>query len=129
MKIDILLTPSAIVVPPLALPSREIGACVEFQGLVRELEGEVSLTALYYEAYEPMARSVLTRHFTELSTQHPCDAVVFIHRLGEVPVGEPSLFIRVLAAHRGEALRFLVESIERLKRDVPIWKVVPEMAP
>jgi len=129
MKIDIFLTRTAIIVPPLALPSREIGACVEFQGIVRELEGEASLTALYYEAYEPMARSVLTGHFTELSTQHPCDAVVFIHRLGEVPVGEPSLFIRVLAAHRGEALRFLVESIERLKRDVPIWKVVPEMAP
>jgi molybdopterin synthase catalytic subunit len=122
MTIEITLTRAPIVIPPLALASREIGACVEFQGLVRELEGGTPLTALYYEAYEPMARSVLTHHFTELSTLHPCDTVLFIHRLGEVPVGAPSLFIRVLAAHRGEALRFLAESIERLKQDVPIWK-------
>jgi molybdopterin synthase catalytic subunit len=125
MTIEIILTRAAIVIPPLHLPSREVGACVEFQGLVRELEGGSPLRVLYYEAYEPMARSVLTSHFTELSTQHPCDAVLFIHRLGEVPVGEPSLFVRVLAAHRGEALRFLTESIERLKKDVPIWKCAP----
>jgi molybdopterin synthase catalytic subunit len=122
MDIEIILTHTPIVVPPLALPSREIGACVEFQGLVRELEHGAPLAALHYEAYEPMARTLLARHFAELATQHPCDAVLFIHRLGKIPVGEPSLFIRVLTAHRGEALRFLAESIERLKQDVPIWK-------
>jgi molybdopterin synthase catalytic subunit len=47
---------------------------------------------------------------------------LFIHRLGWVPVGEASLFVRVLSAHRGEALRFLAEAINRLKTDVPIWK-------
>jgi molybdopterin synthase catalytic subunit len=122
MDIEIILTHDPIVVPPLALPSREVGACVEFQGLVRELEHGTPLASLHYEAYETMARTVLARHFAELAAHHPCDAVLFIHRLGEVLVGEPSLFIRVLAAHRSEALRFLAESIERLKQDVPIWK-------
>ena len=122
MHIEIILTAEPIVIPPLALPSREIGACVEFQGLVRELEHGAPLAGLHYEAYEPMARDILARHFHDLHAQHPCDAVLFIHRLGWVPVGEPSLFIRVLSAHRGEALRFLAESIDRLKADVPIWK-------
>jgi molybdopterin synthase catalytic subunit len=122
MKTEILFTHDPIVVPPLHLPSREIGACVEFQGIVRELEGGESLSGLYYEAYEAMARPLLERHFAELAALHPCDAILFIHRLGWVPVGEASLYVRVLSAHRGEGLRFLADAIDRLKKDVPIWK-------
>lgn len=122
MQFEIAFTRERIVIPPIVLPSNDIGACVEFQGIVRELEHGQPLAGLDYEAHEPMARRLLARHFAELAVQHPCEAVIFIHRLGWVPVGEASLFIRVLAAHRGEALRFLTESVERLKADVPIWK-------
>jgi len=122
MDKQIVFTTAPIVIPSPALPSREIGASVEFQGIVRELEQGQSLTGLHYEAHESMARRHLERIFDELCATHPCAAVVFIHRLGWVPVGEASLFVRVLAAHRGEALRFLAESIDRLKADVPIWK-------
>jgi molybdopterin synthase catalytic subunit len=122
MHVEIIFTRAPIAIPPLALPSREIGACVEFQGLVRELEHGSPLAGLHYEAYEPMARTLLARHFAQLAAAHPCAAVLFIHRLGWVPVGEASLYLRVLASHRAEALRFLGECIDRLKTDVPIWK-------
>ena len=105
-----------------ALPSREIGAAVEFSGIVREMENDRALAGLHYEAYEPMATRQLDRIFDELHAAHPCAAVHFIHRLGWVPVGEASLFIRVLAAHRGAALSFLAAAIDRMKADVPIWK-------
>ncbi len=124
MKIDIQFTNEAIVVPELALPSKEIGAVVEFQGLVREMEGDDALAGLGYEAYEDMARKILERHLQELGKLHGCTAVEFIHRLGWVPVGEASLYIRVLSSHRAEGLRFLADSIDRLKEDVPIWKKV-----
>ena len=123
MKTEILFTREAITIPALTLTSREIGACVEFQGIVREMEGAAALQGLEYGAYEPMARRLLYAHFAELATQHPCESILFIHRLGWVPVGEASLFIRVLSAHRGEALRFLADAIDRLKQDVPIWKL------
>jgi molybdopterin synthase catalytic subunit len=122
MKKEIVFTIEAIVPPALTLPSREIGACVEFQGIVREIEQDRLLAGLRYEAHEPMARRHLDRIFDELATAHPCEGVTFIHRLGWVPVGEASLFVRVLAAHRGEALRFLAAAIDRMKADVPIWK-------
>jgi molybdopterin synthase catalytic subunit len=125
MEQKIVLTSAPIVIPPLALPSHEIGACVEFQGIVREMEEGRALRGLHYEAYEPMARRQLARLFDELATAHPCEAATFIHRLGWVPVGEASLFIRVLAAHRGEALTFCALAIEQLKKDVPIWKIKP----
>jgi molybdopterin synthase catalytic subunit len=122
VQVEIIFTHEPIAIPPMALPSREIGACVEFQGIVRELEHGQALAGLDYEAHEPMARRLLDRHFAELAKTHPCAAVLFIHRLGWVPVGEASLFVRILSAHRGEGLRFLAEAIDRLKTDVPIWK-------
>lgn len=119
---QIIFTVERIIAPPAALPSREIGACVEFHGIVRELESGRALAGLWYEAYEPMAVRHLRRIFAELNAAHGCATVTFIHRLGWVPVGETSLFLRVLAAHRGEALRFCAEAFDRMKRDVPIWK-------
>jgi len=122
MDKQITFTSAPIVIPPAALPSREIGACVEFHGIVRELEQGQALAGLHYEAHESMARRHLERIFDELSAAHPCAAVIFIHRLGWVPVGEASLFVRVMSSHRGEALRFLADAIDRMKADVPIWK-------
>lgn len=124
MKIDITFTESVIEVPKLELPTKEIGSVVEFQGLVREMEGESLLDGLFYEAYEEMARNVLKAHLRELGGIHGCTGVEFIHRLGWVPVGDASLYIRVLSSHRAEGLRFLTASIDRLKQDVPIWKRV-----
>ncbi|MCW1912001.1 molybdenum cofactor biosynthesis protein MoaE [Luteolibacter sp. GHJ8] len=124
MLSEIHFTADPIVVPPEVLPSLEIGASVEFRGIVREMENGEALGGLQYEAYEPMARMVLQRHFDELAAIHPCASVLFIHRTGWVPVGEASLFIRVLSSHRREALAFLSDAIDRLKLDVPIWKRV-----
>jgi len=122
METQISFTAAPIVIPPLTLSSAEVGACVEFQGIVRELEKDVRLRGLFYEAYEPMASRHLERIFKTLNARHPCHAVVFIHRLGWVPVGQASLFIRVLAAHRGEALAFCAAAIDEMKVNVPIWK-------
>lgn len=124
MKIDIKFTREVIVVPDLELLSKEIGAVIEFQGLVREIEGEDALEGLFYEAYEDMARKIVARHLRELGEIHGCTAVEFVHRLGWVPVGEASLYIRVLSSHRVEGLRLLADSIDRLKLDVPVWKKI-----
>ena len=122
MRTEIVFTHEEIVAPPLRMESREVGACVEFLGIVREMERGQALSGLGYEAHESMARKHLERIFHELSVEHPVEAVVFIHRLGWVPVGEASMFVRVLSAHRGEALAFCGAAIDRMKQDVPIWK-------
>ena len=122
MEIEIQFTHEPIVIPPASWPSREIGAALEFHGIVREMEQGNAVPGLFYEAHEPMARRVLERHLHELGALHPIAAILFIHRLGWVPVGEASLYIRVLSAHRGEALAYLAANVDRLKQDVPIWK-------
>ena len=111
-----------IVVPGPARASREMGAQVEFHGVVREMEKEQPIAGLFYEAYEPMAKAMLGQIFDELAAAHPCEEICFIHRLDWVPVGETSLYLRVRAPHRGEAFGLATRIIERLKADVPIWK-------
>ena len=122
MKTHIELIHSAIIPPAPADGLREIGAQVEFQGIVREMENGAAIPGLHYEAYEPMARLTLEKIFQELAAVHPCAEVHFIHRLGFVPVGEASLFIRVQSSHRQAALQMTAELINRLKADAPIWK-------
>ena len=127
MKTHIEFTRQPIVPPGPAFASREAGACLEFSGIVRELENGKKIPGLFYEAYEPMARTKLEQILWELSARHPCEEVCFIHRLEFVPVGEASLFIRIVARHRQASLAFMAELIDRLKADVPIWKRTGEM--
>ena len=122
MNFEVCFTEGPIAAPARTHHSREIGAVMEFHGIVREQEGATALAALYYEAYEPMARREFDRIFSDLSARQPVHDVIVIHRLGRVPVGEASLYVRVMAKHRGQALTFCGLLIDRMKEDVPIWK-------
>jgi molybdopterin synthase catalytic subunit len=82
-----------------------------------------AIAGLNYEAYEPMARRELEKILGRLNESWNCEAVWFVHRLGWVPVGEASLYVRVQASHREAAFRLCMELIDWLKQDVPIWKV------
>jgi MoaE-MoaD fusion protein len=44
------------------------------------------------------------------------------HRVGEVPLSEPSVIVAASAAHRGEAFAGAREIIDRVKVEAPIWK-------
>ena len=120
---EVIFTNAPIAAPNRSLTSREIGASVEFWGIVREKEGERSLKGLQYEAYESMARKEFDRIAADLSAKFSIETALVIHRLGFVPVGEASLYVQVNSKHRGAALGFCGELIDRMKEDVPIWKV------
>ena len=122
MRIEIVFTHERIAVPPLHWESREAGACVEFHGIVREMEEGRALAGLAYEAYESMARKYVERIFTRLASVHSVETVVFIHRLGWVPVGETSLYVGVVGPHRGAVFAVCAAGVTIVKQDVPIWK-------
>lgn len=126
MKTRIEFIRCPIVPPAPTFEGLELGACLEFSGLVRELENGRKIPGLFYEAYEPMARTQLEKIFRELAARHPIEEILLIHRLAFVPVGEASLFIRLGSRHRQAALALLGELLDRLKADVPIWKRTDE---
>ncbi len=110
--------------PPLPEAVRgQAGAWAEFHGSVRGLEKDKNISALRYEIYETMASQVLTAHIAELAKKHGLLAVRFWHREGIVLVGEAAVYAAIAAPHRKEAFAALAELMDRLKADVPIWKV------
>lgn len=123
MGVSISLIDRPIDRPSIPFPlDGESGAVVEFFGVVRGREGGKPIAALDYEAYLSMARKELERIAEEVGERGVCRDLVLIHRVGTVPAGEPSLYLRVTTERRGSAFRIAEEVIRRLKADVPIWK-------
>jgi molybdopterin synthase catalytic subunit len=102
--------------------SADCGAVLLFLGTVRDHHAGRSVEQLTYTAYRPMAEAALRRIAGELEAAGERLAVRIVHRLGEVPVGEPSVVIAVASPHREAAYGASRTALERLKREVPIWK-------
>ena len=86
----------------LQLGGGDCGALVEFTGVVRGEEDGRKIAALEYEAYDEMAIRVMRQICESLAAQQPCDAVVIIHRIGIIPVGDAAIYIGAAAKHRAE---------------------------
>ncbi len=98
------------------------GAVLLFLGTVRNHHAGRVVSRLTYSAYRPMAVTRIHRIVTELEESDPTLRVAIVHRLGEVPIGEPSVVIAVASPHRQAAYEASRTALERLKREVPIWK-------
>jgi molybdopterin synthase catalytic subunit len=70
-----------------------------------------------------MATAKLRAIGAEEAERHGCCAVALIHRVGRVPLSEPSVIVAASAAHRGEAFNGARALIDRVKAEAPIWKV------
>ena len=99
-----------------------MGAVVYFLGVVRGTEEGLAISGIEYEAFERMAGHQFNLLFDELERRWPIESVRLVHRIGVVKVSEPSLWVEVVAPHRGEAFAACQWLIEELKRVVPIWK-------
>ena len=99
-----------------------MGAVVYFLGVVRESEAGQPIRALEYESRRPIAERQFHLRCDEMEKRWPLEAVRVVHRLGEIKAGEPSLWVEVVAPHRGEAFAACQWLIDEMKRVVPIWK-------
>lgn len=123
MKIEIVITDQPLSSAGVDASGGISGAVVEFAGLVRSEEEGRAIDALHYEAYDSMARSEMERILRELQPLFPCHAVRVAHRTARVPVGEAAILVRIEAKHRAEAFGMLAGFMDRMKKDVPVWKI------
>jgi molybdopterin synthase catalytic subunit len=70
-----------------------------------------------------MAREKLAAIGAEEAERHGLWAVALVHRVGRVPLSEPSVIVAASAGHRGEAFTGARALIDRVKAEAPIWKV------
>ena len=93
------------------------GAVVTFAGVTRDVD------LLEYEAYAEMALEAMREIVHGAIELHGLCAAAAEHRVGVVPLGEPSVLVAASAVHRGEAFAGAREIIDAIKARAPIWKV------
>ena len=112
------VTDEPLTLDPLVARVRDhrAGAVVTFLGVTREVE------FLDYEAYAEMALAQIEQIVAEAIERHGLCAAAAEHRIGRVPLSNPSVAVAVSAPHRGEAFAGAREIIDRIKAQAPIWK-------
>jgi molybdopterin synthase catalytic subunit len=105
-----------------ALARSHAGACVTFEGWVRDHNAGRAVLRLDYQAYAPLAASEGERILAEASEKYAIAAAHCAHRTGALAIGDLAVWVGVSAAHRGaafDACRFIIDEV---KLRVPIWK-------
>ena len=92
------------------------GAVVIFEGVTREVE------ALDYEAYVEMAEEKMATILAGVKEDYGLTAIAAEHRVGRVPLSQPSVIVAASSPHRSEAFAGAREAIDRIKAEAPIWK-------
>ena len=103
----------------------EAGAIASFIGVVREdpvQNSNSKVVRLEYEAYTEVALKILEEIRSSMKKRAGVIDVAIHHVIDAVSVGEPSLIVAVLGKHRQDVFPVLSETVERVKKDVPIWK-------
>lgn len=101
---------------------REAGAITTFIGTVREWTNGKKTLYLEYEAYVPMAVSMLAQIGKEINEKWPGTAAAITHRIGRLDISDAAVVIAVSSPHRKAAYEANEYAIERIKQIVPIWK-------
>ncbi|MCA8971838.1 MAG: molybdenum cofactor biosynthesis protein MoaE [Planctomycetes bacterium] len=98
------------------------GAIVTFHGVTRDHHDGRAVRGLAYEAYEPMAIEKALEILDEVVQHHDVGRIHVVHRLGPVAIGEASIVVVVGSAHRGPSFDAARDVMDRIKREVPIFK-------
>lgn len=100
------------------------GAISTFTGLVREndLIDQPKLTALGLEHYPGMTEKALTTIANQAIKMFSLTAVIIVHRVGKLSIGENIVFIGTASAHRKSAFDSCEYIMDFLKNKAPFWK-------
>ena len=100
-----------------------IGGVTSFVGLVRDIAGGEKISAMTLEHYPGMTEKQLSEIEAEAHQRWQLDAVLIIHRYGELKPGDRIVLVATASPHRDaafDACRFL---IDWLKTKAPFWKL------
>lgn len=104
------------------LADERAGACVTFEGWVRNRNEGQPVLSLEYEAYLPLAVSEGEKILAEARAKFALLGVACVHRVGHLQLGEMAVWVGVTAEHRGAAFEACRYIIDEAKARLPIWK-------
>ena len=104
------------------LETGDAGACVTFEGWVRNLNEGEPVDALEYETHAAIAKAEGETVIAEACRQFPVIKAFGIHRVGKLEIGDCAVWVGVSSAHRGAAFDACRYIIDEIKHRLPIWK-------
>ena len=101
----------------------DIGGLVSFLGTVRDLAGDMPVTAMTLEHYPGMTEKMLARIEAEAAERWPVAASLIIHRHGRLEPGDRIVLVAVASSHRQAAFEACQFLVDWLKTRAPFWKL------
>ena len=98
------------------------GACVTFEGWVRNENEGKTVTRLEYEAYESVAIKEGLKILEAGIERFGLLEAKCVHRVGLLEIGDMAVWVGVISGHRGEAFTACKYIIDEIKHKLPIWK-------
>ena len=102
--------------------SGSAGAFSSFEGWVRNHNEGRHVTALEYEAHEPLCRKEAEKILAEASRKFKIIEARCVHRIGTLKIGDMAVWVGITAVHRDQAFKACRYIIDEVKRRLPIWK-------
>ncbi|EJN27362.1 molybdopterin converting factor, large subunit [Pseudomonas sp. GM78] len=99
-----------------------VGAVVNFVGYVRDINQGEEVTSLFLEHYPGMTERSLQKIIDNAKTRWPLKAVEIVHRIGQLSVSDPIVFVGVSSQHRQAAFDACAFIMDYLKTDAAFWK-------
>jgi molybdopterin synthase catalytic subunit len=98
------------------------GACLTFEGRVRNRNAGRAVHRLDYQAYAPLAESEGASILDAARQRFAIVDAQCVHRIGSLAIGELAVWVGVSAGHRDAAFAACRYIIDEVKQRVPIWK-------
>lgn len=99
-----------------------IGGVASFLGLMRDIAGDKSISAMTLEHYPGMTERELERIEAEAQRRWPLIASLVIHRYGRMLPGDRIVLVATASAHRAAAFESCEFLMDYLKTKAPFWK-------
>jgi molybdopterin synthase catalytic subunit len=104
------------------LEDERCGACVIFEGWVRNHNEGRPVLRLAYEAHAPIAVKEGGIILQEALQRFAISKALAVHRQGELALTEAAVVVGVTSAHRDAAFLACRYIIDEIKHRLPIWK-------
>ncbi len=99
------------------------GACVIFEGWVRQYNEGKKVKDLTYESHTSMSIKEIYKIIQEAKLKFKIDHILVSHRIGKCHIGDIAVWIGVIGEHRSPCYQASEYVIHELKHRAPIWKL------
>ncbi len=105
-----------------SLLSPSCGACVIFEGWIRDSNEGQEVLRLEYEIYHPLACSEGAQILQQAIAKYDIENAACVHREGLLELNETAVVAAAASVHRNEAFEACRFIIDEVKQRLPIWK-------